>query len=169
MRASSVTARLRTVLPVKDWAWWRLPWLLRIYIGAVPAAALALIALAGASTTWTLGDLVKFLLLLGCGVISVVATPRLSYLGAGVMRDFLTAWVLAGAAFLAYRFYQGSFLISALVTGWILWLSFTVARMLVHDLLDTRTLKLTALTALNEFITVTAMGLIIGLWPPPGT
>ncbi len=86
-----------------------------------------------------------------------------------VVATFLTAWVLAGAAFLAYRFYQGSFLISALVTGWILWLSFTVARMLVHDLLDTRTLKLTALTALNEFITVTAMGLIIGLWPPPGT
>jgi hypothetical protein len=86
-----------------------------------------------------------------------------------VVASFLTAWVLAGAAFLAYRFYEGSFLISALVTGWILWLSFTVARMLIHDLLDTRTLKLTALTALNEFITVTAMGLIIGLWPPPGT
>ena len=100
MRASSVTARLGTVLPVKDWAWWRLPWLLRIYIGAVPAAALALIAVAGASTTWTPGDLVKFLLLLGCGVISVVATPRLSYLGAGVMRDFLTAWVLPVAILL---------------------------------------------------------------------
>jgi len=58
--------------------------------------------------------------------------------------------------------------LSALVTGWILWLSFTVARMLVHDLFDTRSLKLTALNALNEFITVTAMALIIGLWPPAG-
>ena len=49
MRASSVTARLGTVLPVKDWAWWRLPWLLRIYIGAVSAAALALIAVVAAA------------------------------------------------------------------------------------------------------------------------
>ena len=85
-----------------------------------------------------------------------------------VVASFLTAWVLAGAAYLAYKFYEGSFFISALVTGWILWLAFTVARMLVHDLFDTRSLKLTALNALNEFITVTAMGLIIGLWPPPG-
>ena len=49
MRASSVTVRLRTALPVRDWAWWRLPGLLRIYIGAVPAAALALIVLAAGS------------------------------------------------------------------------------------------------------------------------
>jgi diguanylate cyclase (GGDEF)-like protein len=100
MRASSVTARLRTALRVTDWAWWRLPGLLRIYIGAVPAAALALIVLAGASTTWTPGDLVKFLLLLGCGAISVVATPRVAYLQAGLVRDFLTAWVLPVAILL---------------------------------------------------------------------
>jgi hypothetical protein len=85
-----------------------------------------------------------------------------------VVASFLTAWVLAGAAFLAYKFYDGSFFVSALITGWILWLSFTVARMLVHDLFDTRSLKLTALNALHEFITVTAMALIVGLWPPPG-
>jgi diguanylate cyclase (GGDEF)-like protein len=100
MRASSVTARLRAVLLVRDWAWWRLPGLLRIYIGAVPAAAIALIVLAAASTTWTPGDLVKFLLLLGCGVISVVATPRVAYLQAGLVRDFLTAWVLPVAILL---------------------------------------------------------------------
>ena len=100
MRASSVTARLRTALLVRDWAWWRLPGLLRIYIGAVPAAALALIVLAGSSTSWTAGDLVKFLLLLGCGAISVVATPRVAYLQAGLVRDFLTAWVLPVAILL---------------------------------------------------------------------
>ena len=100
MRASSVTARLRAVLLVRDWAWWRLPGLLRVYIGAVSAAAIVLIALAAASTTWTAGDLVKFLLLLGCGVISVVATPRVAYLQAGLVRDFLTAWVLPVAILL---------------------------------------------------------------------
>jgi hypothetical protein len=82
--------------------------------------------------------------------------------------SFLTAWVLAGITYIAHDFYKGNFLLSALVSGWILWLSFTVARMLVHDLFDTRSLKITALSALNEFITVTAMALIIGLWPPSG-
>ena len=100
MRASSVTARLRTALRVRDWAWWRLPWLLRIYIGAVPAVALVLIVLAGASTTWTASDLVKFVLLLGCGAISVVATPRVAYLQAGLVQDFLTVWVLPVAILL---------------------------------------------------------------------
>ncbi len=83
-----------------------------------------------------------------------------------VVASFLTAWVLAGTTFLAYDFYKGSFLVSALITGWILWLSFTVARMLVHDIFDTRSLKITALSALNEFLIITAMALIIGLWPP---
>ena len=100
MRASSVTARLRTALRVRDWAWWRLPWPLRIYIGAVPAVALVLIVLAGASTTWTASDLVKFVLLLGCGAISVVATPRVAYLQAGLVQDFLTVWVLPVAILL---------------------------------------------------------------------
>jgi diguanylate cyclase (GGDEF)-like protein len=100
MRASSVTARLRTALLVRDWAWWRLPWSLRIYIGAVPAVALVLTVLAGASTTWTASDLVKFVLLLGCGAISVVATPRVAYLQAGLVQDFLTVWVLPVAILL---------------------------------------------------------------------
>jgi hypothetical protein len=85
-----------------------------------------------------------------------------------IVATFLTAWVLAGTTYLAFEFYQGSFLVSALVTGWILWLAFTVARMLVHDIFYTRSLKITALSALNEFITITAMAFIIGIWPPSG-
>jgi hypothetical protein len=85
-----------------------------------------------------------------------------------IVATFLTAWVLAGTTYLAFEFYQGSFLVSALVTGWILWLAFTAARMLVHDIFDTRSLKITALSALNEFITITAMAFIIGIWPPTG-
>ena len=85
-----------------------------------------------------------------------------------IVASFLTAWALAGATYLAHEFYQGGYLVSALVTGWILWLAFTVARMLVHDLFDTRSWKITALSALNEFLIITAMALIIGLWPPSG-
>ena len=100
MEASSVTRRLLAGAMVRDWAWWRLPWLLRCYVGAVPLAMLALTGYAASQTSWQAGDLVKFLVLLGCGVISVVATPRIAYLQSGLVRDFLTVWVLPVAILL---------------------------------------------------------------------
>ena len=36
----------------------------------------------------------KFALLLGCGLISVAATPRVVYRHGGMTRDFITVWVL---------------------------------------------------------------------------
>jgi diguanylate cyclase (GGDEF)-like protein len=100
MRASSVTKRLLAGLVVRDWAWWRLPVLLRIYVGAVPAAALVLIAVAASQTAWQAGDLEKFVLLLGCGMISVVATPRIAYGRGTLVQDFLPVWVLPVAILL---------------------------------------------------------------------
>ena len=94
MEASSVTRRPLRYAVVRDWAWWQLPSVLRSYVGAVPVAAFVMIAYAASQTTWTASDLLKFLLLLVCGMVSVVATPRVAYLKAGVARDFLTAWVL---------------------------------------------------------------------------
>jgi diguanylate cyclase (GGDEF)-like protein len=85
---------------VRDWAWWRLPWLLRCYVGAVPLAALALIGVTAARTSWSPGHLVKFLVLLGCGAVSVVATPRIAKGQASMVRDFLTVWVLPVAILL---------------------------------------------------------------------
>lgn len=85
-----------------------------------------------------------------------------------VLASLITAWVLAGTAFMAQEFYDGGFMTATLWTGWILWLGFTAARVLVHDLFDTRSLKVTALTALNELLTITAMALVIGAWPPAG-
>ena len=100
MEASSATRRLRAVGMVRDWAWWRLPWLLRCYVGAVPLAALALIGVTAARTSWSPADLVKFLVLVGCGAISVVATPRIARGQAAMVRDFLTVWVLPVAILL---------------------------------------------------------------------
>jgi diguanylate cyclase (GGDEF)-like protein len=100
MEASSATRRLRAVVMVRDWAWWRLPWPLRCYVGSVPLAALAAIGYMLPRTPWSAGDLVKFLVLLGCGAISVVATSRIAYLQAGLVRDFLTVWVLPVAILL---------------------------------------------------------------------
>jgi diguanylate cyclase (GGDEF)-like protein len=100
MRASSVTRRLLASAVVRDWAWWRLPALLRIYVGVVPATALAAIAVAASQTSWRADDLVKFLLLVGCGLISVAATPRIAYGQGAIVRDFLTVWVLPVAILL---------------------------------------------------------------------
>jgi diguanylate cyclase (GGDEF)-like protein len=100
MRASSVTRRLLASAVVRDWAWWRLPALLRIYVGVVPATALAAIVVAASQTSWRVDDLVKFLLLVGCGLISVAATPRIAYGQGAIVRDFLTVWVLPVAILL---------------------------------------------------------------------
>jgi diguanylate cyclase (GGDEF)-like protein len=85
---------------VRDWAWWQLPPLLRGYVGAVPLTAFVMIVFAATRTTWTVPDLLEYLLLLACGIVSVAATPRVAYLKPGVTRDFLTAWVLPVAILL---------------------------------------------------------------------
>ena len=100
MEASSVTRRPLGYAVFRDWAWWQLPLALRSYVGAVPVVAFVMIAYATSQTTWTTEDLLKFLLLLVCGMVSVAATPRVAYLKAGVTRDFLTAWVLPVAILL---------------------------------------------------------------------
>ena len=100
MEASSVTRRLYGYANVRDWAWWQLPPVLRAYVGAIPLTALVFIGLAASRTVWTATDLMKFLLLLGCGMVSVAATPRVAYLKSGMARDFLTAWVLPVAILL---------------------------------------------------------------------
>jgi diguanylate cyclase (GGDEF)-like protein len=100
MEASSVTRRLLGYAVVRDWAWWQLPAAMRVYVGAIPVIALGLIGFAASQTTWTVNDFLKFLLLLGCGTVSVAATPRVAYLQPGMARDFMTAWVLPVAILL---------------------------------------------------------------------
>ena len=94
MEASLVTRRVLARADVRSWAWWQLPWLLKCYVGLVPLVAAALTGLAAAETTWYATDLWKFALLLGCGLISVAATPRVVYRHGGMTRDFITVWVL---------------------------------------------------------------------------
>ena len=82
--------------------------------------------------------------------------------------SFLTAAVLAGSAALAQHFYQGNFLLNAVLTSVILWIGFTAARMLTHDLFDRRPSSLTVLNLAHELVTLVVMGLIIGLFGFPG-
>lgn len=92
------------------------------------------------------------------GTVAIVVT---------VIVSFITAWVLAGAAFIAQEFYGGNFLANTLLTGVILWAGFTAARMITHDAFDRRPRGLTALNLAHELVTITVMALIIGLFGLP--
>jgi len=100
MQASSVTRRVLASLDARKWAWWQTPWPLRLYVGLIPLVALVLGISAATQTTWYASDLAKFVLLLGCGMVSVAATPRTAYVANGMTRDFLTVWVLPVAVLL---------------------------------------------------------------------
>ena len=79
--------------------------------------------------------------------------------------SFITAWVLAGAAYISFEFYGGSFLVNSLLTGLILWAGFTAARFITHDQFDGRPTGLTVLNVAHELVTIMVMALIIGVWP----
>jgi diguanylate cyclase (GGDEF)-like protein len=100
MEASSVTRRVLASADVRKWAWWQTPWELRLYVGFVPLLAIGLTSYAASQTVWTGSDLAKFALLLGCGMVSVAATPRIAFIPGGITRDFLTVWVLPVAILL---------------------------------------------------------------------
>lgn len=87
----------------------------------------------------------------------------------GVVLSFLLAWVLAGSIAIAWHFYGGGYLWSALVTGVTLWAGFTAGRIIVHDVFEGRPSNLTVLNIAHELVTVLAMAVIIGVWPPAGT
>lgn len=83
--------------------------------------------------------------------------------------SFITAWVLAGAANIAWHFYGGGYLLAALGTGVILWAGFTAARFITHDAFEGRPSSLTVLNIAHELVTIVVMAIIIGVWPPAGT
>ncbi|QAV69789.1 DUF1761 domain-containing protein [Salinibacterium sp. UTAS2018] len=82
-----------------------------------------------------------------------------------VIVSFITAWVLAGAAFIAFDFYGGGFFVNTLLTSIVLWGGFTAARFITHDQFDGRPNGLTVLNVSHEFVTIVVMALIIGVWP----
>ena len=95
MQPSSLTSRLIRRFVVKEWAWWELPPLLRWYVATPIVGALAFMAIAAAHTDWQTDDLVKFLVLASCGMVSIASTPRIAYsTSAGLTRDFSSVWVL---------------------------------------------------------------------------
>lgn len=86
-----------------------------------------------------------------------------------VLVSFITAWVLAGATAIAWHFYGGGFLFSAIATAVTLWAGFTAARFITHDVFEGRPSSLTLMNIAFEVVTVLVMAVIIGVWPPAGT
>src|SRR5580693_8698821 len=129
MEASSVTRRVLTKLDFRGWAWWQLDWVLRGYVGALTLTFVVLTCFAASQTTWHASDLRKFALLLGCGLVSVAATPRMAYIKGGVTRDFLTVWVLPIAVLLP-PVYRRVFSVAALS------LSYGAASLVFHAFPD---------------------------------
>ena len=80
-----------------------------------------------------------------------------------VVVSTITAYVLAHVIFLSHNFFNNSFLQDALSTAFWLWLGFTAARFITHDVFESRPVKLTVLNISHEFVTIMLMGLIIGL------
>jgi len=77
--------------------------------------------------------------------------------------SFFTAYILAHVTSLSNHFFHHSFMQDALSTAFWLWLGFTAARFLVHDLFEARRKKLTIINAGHELLTVVVMAVIIGL------
>ena len=86
-----------------------------------------------------------------------------------VVVSFITAWVLAGATTIAWHFYGGGYLWTAIATSVALWAGFTAARFITHDVFEGRPSSLTVLNIGHELVTVLIMAVIIGVWPPAGT
>lgn len=87
----------------------------------------------------------------------------------GALMGFVTSWVLAGAIAIAWHFYEGSYLMSALVTAVLLWAGLAAARFITHDGFEGRPSALTTLNIGHELVTLVVMAVVIGVWPPAGT
>jgi uncharacterized protein YacL len=83
-----------------------------------------------------------------------------------IIVSFITAFVLAHVSYLSNQFFKNSFLQDAVTTAFWLWLGFTAARFITHDLFERRPIKLTLLNIAHEFVTIMVMALCIG-WLQP--
>lgn len=80
-----------------------------------------------------------------------------------LIASLITAYVLAHVTFLSQNFFHNGYMMAAVGTAFWVWLGFTAARMLTHDLFENRRKKLTLINISHEFVTIMVMGVIIGV------
>jgi hypothetical protein len=78
----------------------------------------------------------------------------------------ITAYVVAYVTFLYRNYFGGSWLMAGITTSLVLWLGLSATTTFVHNSVDQRPLKLTAISVGNRLLSILAMGLIIG-WLHP--
>lgn len=78
----------------------------------------------------------------------------------------VTAYVVAYMTFLYQNFFQTSWLRAGVVTSLILWLGVAATTVFVHNAVDQRPSKLTAISLGNRLLSILAMGLLAG-WLHP--
>lgn len=83
--------------------------------------------------------------------------------GGSFVASAITSMVLAVAVGASAHAFGGG-VGTAVLTGLVLWLGLTAARMLVHELFESRDLRIWAISAGYELVTVVAMTAIIGLF-----
>lgn len=80
-----------------------------------------------------------------------------------IIASLVTAYVLAHVTYLSSSFFvDTSFEAAAITTAFWLWLGIAATTIVVHDAFEQRPMKLTAMNAGNQLLTLLAMGLIIG-------
>ena len=80
-----------------------------------------------------------------------------------LVASLITATVVAGASYLAHKYFNNSFVWDAVCVSFWLWLGLVAARFYVHDSFEGRPWKLTLLNVAHELVTLLVMGLAIGL------
>jgi hypothetical protein len=80
--------------------------------------------------------------------------------------SLLTAYILAHMAFLAHAFFKNSFFMDSVNTAFWLALGISATTLVIHNSFEHKPWKLTALAVGNRFVTLIAMGMVIGLFKP---
>lgn len=85
---------------MRDLPWWQSAPPVRAYVLGVTLAGAAALGVAAVQAPLHLMYPVTFFMLVGCGLASVAAASRIAYSQGGLVRDFLTVWILPVAILL---------------------------------------------------------------------
>lgn len=80
-----------------------------------------------------------------------------------VVMSLLTAFVLAHVTYMAFTFFDYSYISSAITTSFWMWLGFVFTGTVMMGAFEQRPNRLTAINLGNSLVTFIAMGLAIGL------
>ncbi len=84
-------------------------------------------------------------------------------MGSAALASLVMAYVLAHVSYLSYSFFQDSFFMDTIMTTFWMWAGFQVFRVFQRDQFNQRPLQESLIHIGNDFVTIFAMGIIIGL------